>query len=130
MTGLQFSEFKILDYKPFVMSRKPEVTIHTDHIVFNVAAMAEIGHPQYFRILIHPKGRGIALQSVKKPGKDTVNFPEGRKSKDFSIFQHDVVGNIRKMYSDWKENTRYKIPGEYLEEENAILFDSANSTPI
>ena len=45
-----------------------------------------------------------------------------KKYRTFGIYGCDIISEIRHIMSSWKDNERYKIQGEYFEEENVLLF--------
>ena len=124
MQKIDISDFQWFDYSPgLAISHFPELTINADEVKFNAATLRKLGSPTSLKLMFDPKNKRFAIQGFSKKGNKTIDFPPERKSKDFGIFQKDKVKFIRNMMPEWDDTTRYKISGEYHEEENLIVYD-------
>ena len=73
------------------------------------------------------KGKRIAVQGSDKKVKDAVMLNPNKKSLNFGIYGSNLISEIRQIMPKWKCDERFKIKGDYFEEENALVFDMNNS---
>lgn len=124
MQKFDISDFQWFDYSPGVaVNHFPELTINADEIKFNVATLKKLGSPTSIKLMFDPKNKRFAIQGFMKKSNKTIDFTPERKSKAFGIFQKDKVKFIRDMMPEWDNATRFKVLGEYYEEENLIVYD-------
>jgi len=123
MDNFEMNDFQWLEYFPGYINYSPEVTINANHIQFNAATLKKLGLPVFVKISFDPSGRRVALQGFSEKDSKTIDLNPGRKGKPFSIHKNDKVRFIRSLMPEWDETTRFKIPGEYHEKDNIMVFD-------
>ena len=118
-----FKGFEVISYQPTGHANfAPTLTINEKNIMFSSMCYTQLKAPKYVRFMIDTKGKRIAVQGVNDKGSDTVMINPKKKYRTCGICGCDIISGIRQIMSSWKDNERYKIQGEYFEEENVLLF--------
>ena len=118
-----FNDFEVISYQPTGHANfDPTLTINQKNIMFSSMCFTQLNAPKYVRFMLDTKGKRIAVQGVNDKGSDTVMINPKKKYRTFGIYGCDIISEIRHIMSSWKDNERYKIQGEYFEEENVLLF--------
>jgi len=121
--AFDFSSFKVIEYQPNQFAHEASAIIHLDKIVFNATSFNELGSPGYIRYWFDQDGKRFAVQAVKKQAKDTVTLLSDRKSKTFGMYGLELIGYIRGLMTDWSDEKRYKVKGEYYPEDGVMVYD-------
>jgi len=123
-----FDDFEVISYQPCCFkSTEPTITINETNIMFSRSCFKKLHNPEYVRYMIDPNGKRIAVQGSNKKAKDSIMLNPNRKSFHFGIYGCELISEIRHIISNWKDNERYKIQGEYFEEENVLVFNMKNA---
>lgn len=118
-----FKNFEVISYHPTGHANfVPTLTVNEKNIIFSSMCFTQLKAPKYVRFMLDAKGKHIAVQGVDDKGSDTVMINSQKKYKTFGIYGYDLISEIRHIMSSWKDNERYKIQGEYFDEENVLLF--------
>lgn len=104
----------------------PYVSITTNGVTFNKSVVVKLGYPEYVVLLIDEKDKRIAIQSCDSSVTNAVTFYKEKKSKVISVRWNgrDLLNTIQEIAGwDLKQSTGYRIEGQLLKEERAMLFD-------
>lgn len=97
-----FDDFEVISYQPTGHANSaPTLTVNEKNIVFSSSCFKKLHNPEYVRYMIDPN----------------------RKSFHFGIYGCELISEIRHIISSWKDNERYKIQGEYFDEDNVLVFN-------
>lgn len=108
------------------------VTITSNGLSFSKTAVIRMDKCAYVTFHIDESGKRIAIQKSSADEESAVKFLESEK-KSISVRwnNHDLLKTLSKMMNwDLSQNS-YKAEGEYIPEENAIIFSlkEAKSSP-
>lgn len=115
-------KFTVVD---LVRTRSASVVNITGNILkFNRPTAEELYYAPYIQVLINPKGKQFAIRICKEDAPNALPFskPESEQKTPIKISTSAVVDMIRKM-AEWSAEDSWNIPGIYLADENAILYD-------
>ena len=115
-------KFTVVD---LVRTRSASVANITGNILkFNRSTAEELYYAPYIQVLINPKGKQFAIRICKEDAPNALSFskPEREQKNPIKISAPAVVDMIRKM-AEWSVEENWNIPGIYLADENAILYD-------
>lgn len=119
-----FDGFEILEYHPTGLHvYEPILTVNEKNMIFGSVCFTMLKQPEYVRYLIDPNGKRLAVQGVEKKTKEAVYITPKKSGHQFGIYGSERIAEIRHMMGNWKDNERYKIKGEYFEEENVLVFN-------
>ena len=115
-------KFTVVD---LVRTRSASVANITGNILkFNRPTAEELCYAPYVQVLINPKGKQFAIRICKEDAPNALSFSktENEQKTPIKISAPAVVEVIRKM-AEWPAEESWNIPGIYLADENAILYD-------
>ena len=115
-------KFTVID---LISTRSASVaTIAGNLLKFNNQTAFELHYAPYVQVLINPKDKQFAIRACKEDAPNAIAFskPEGEQKNPIKIGRAAVVDMIRKM-ANWSVEDNWNIPGIYLAEEEALLYD-------
>lgn len=114
-----FEEFKKMNLTTGV----PSMTITENGVGFSKAAIVKLEKPEYVILMIDEQGKRLAIQSCEKSNPDATPFLRRKNVITVRWNNKDLLNTIcRMMEWDTKTNS-YKIEGQYIGDENAMIFD-------
>lgn len=123
-----FDDFEILEYHPTGLHvYEPILTVNEKNMIFGSFCFTILKQPEYVRYLIDPNGKRIAVQGVEKKTKEAVYITPKKSGHQFGIYGSDRITEIRHMMGKLKDQERYKIKGDYFEEDNVLVFNFKNA---
>lgn len=104
----------------------PTLSITQNGVSFNKTAIVKMEYPEYVVLMINYKEKRIAIQSCSKELPGATVFYKGEKRNGIVSVRwnnRELLNTISKMMRWDLSKQGYRIPGDYLETENAIIFD-------
>lgn len=115
-------KFTVID---LIKTRSASVaTIAGTALKFNTQTAGELSYPPYIQVLINAKDKQFAIRACKENAPNAMPFskPEGEQRYPIKISSAAIVSMIRKM-AGWSSEENWNIPGVYLAEEDALVYD-------
>ena len=120
-----FDSFSVFDFSEGL----PYVSITKNGVTFNKGVMMKMQYPQHVILLISQETHQIAIKTCDETTPKAVAFYKKDKENDASKIlsvrwnAKDLMANIITMTGwDLQENS-YRVLGELVKEESAMLFD-------
>lgn len=120
------SKFTIVD---LIKARSASVaTITGTSLKFNPQTAGELGYAPYIQVLINAKDKQFAIRACKDNAQSAIPFskPEGEQKYAIKIGAATIVTMLRKI-AGWSDEENWNIPGVYLAQENALVYDIATA---
>lgn len=113
--------FKVFDFS----EGYPYVSITKHGITFNKSVILKLSKPEYVVLYINEETKQIAIQACDKDTPKATPFYKEKKSGLISARWNgkDIMNTILEMTGWDLENYIYRIDGELLKEERAMIFD-------
>jgi len=111
----------------------PTFSVTQNGVSFNKTAIVKMEYPEYVLLMINGDEKKIAIQTCDEGQAGATQFYKGARGNGVVSVRwnnRDLLNTISKMMG-WKlEEQGYRIPGDYYEDENAIIFDLKQAEPI
>ena len=116
-----FEGFQVFNFEEGV----PYVSVTKNGVTFNKAVIMKMGYPEYVVLLINAGEKKIAL---KKCTQDTPNHTSFYKENAKNILSvrwnaKDLLNTLQDMTGWDLSQNAYRIDGNLIKEEEAMLFD-------
>lgn len=99
-------------------------TVSGDVVKFNRSTAEELGFPAYVLFLISPKEKQFAIKVCKEGTPNAVPFSKLREEQKNKVtVRNAVVARLIRRMADWSEEEAWSVPGIYLAEEKALVYD-------
>lgn len=104
------------------------VSITDNGIAFSKAAIIRLGKPEYVIFLMDENGKRIAIQKAEKSDDGAIQFYSPKK-KNISVRWNnkDLLKALAEIMNWELAGNIYKVEGEYISAENAMIFDLKNA---
>ena len=115
-------KFTVID---LIKTRSASVTtIAGTMLKFNNQTAVEMNYAPYVQVLINAKDKQFAIRTCKENAPNALPFskPEGEQKYPIKISNATIVTMLRKMVG-WSDEENWNIPGLYLAEEAALVYD-------
>ena len=115
-------KFTVID---LIKTRSASVcTITGTALKFNTQTAAELRYASYIQVLINAKDKQFAIRACKENAPNAMPFskPEGEQKYAIKVSNATIVTMLRKMVG-WSDEENWNIPGLYLAEEAALVYD-------
>ena len=107
----------------------PSMSITKNGITFNKTAIYKLEKADFVILLINREIQQIAVQKCTPETRDCISFYKpGGRYVTARINNSDFMATIAKMMNWDIQNKGYKIIGDFLPEELAIVFDLRKAT--
>ncbi|MDY4920930.1 MAG: hypothetical protein SO119_07675 [Phascolarctobacterium sp.] len=103
------------------------ISISENGIGFSKAAVAKLNMAPYAKILIDRKGMRIAIQASVEKEDGSVPFYRNQKSGSVRWNNKELLKTLSQMMKCDFNKKVYKIDGDYLPDEKAMIFDLKNA---
>lgn len=103
------------------------VSITDNGIAFSKAAIIRMEKPEYVIFLIDKSGKKIAIQKAEKNDDGATQFYTKKKNISVRWNNKDLLKTIAEMMNWELSGNIYKVEGEYISAENAMIFDLKNA---
>lgn len=104
------------NFKPF-HKNKYEIYIGKEFVCLSVKTIERLNFPQYVQLFINNNDKLFGIKSCKKNSKNSIRLS---KNKKVGFYNKNIVSELRTLTCI---DQNFKVEGNYIEEENALLFD-------
>lgn len=114
--------FSIID---IVRMRSASVlSVHRNYLRFNRKTAVELEFSPYVQILSNAAAKQIAIRVCSESAMNAISFSKPEEEQKSAVKLHiaAVADFIRKM-TGWSREEQWNIPGVYIAEERAIVYD-------
>ncbi|MFQ9705957.1 MAG: hypothetical protein ACLRX6_02570 [Limosilactobacillus pontis] len=98
------------------------LTISKTGISFSQAAIIQLGKPRYVRLLINEKDKELAVQATDKNDNEKTSFFNPSRKTIAVRWGNKLLRQKIVELMHWNPNYMYKIRGDYLHKDQALLF--------
>lgn len=108
------------------------LTLRTNTISFSKAAIEAMNYAEYVHLLVNRKDGAVAIQACN-PDADALHFftqPKEGKQALVRWADKKLVNMFSEVGGIVIPEKGVRIPGKYLADDNAILFDLKNRTDV
>ena len=115
-------KFTVID---LIKTRSASVaTISGTALKFNPQTAGGLIYAPYIQVLINAKDKQFAIRACKESAPNAIPFskPEGEQKYAIKVSNATIVTMLRKMVG-WSDEENWNIPGVYLAEEEALVYD-------
>lgn len=106
------------------------VSITSHGVGFSKTAVLRMSKCEYVVIFIDYSGKRFAVQKCDKDESGATKFYHGQRNTSVRWNNKELIKTLSKMM-DWDLSKKaYKVDGEYLPDEQALVFDLKNATTI
>lgn len=97
--------------------KKKRIRIHR-------STLHALGDPDRVHLLVNPEQCILAVQSAVAADKRAhkVYTTAGSNRQTYELYSTSLVSNLRKLNPDWTEPYKYRIRGEAIPSERAVVF--------
>ncbi len=108
----------------------PYISITENGLTFNKTCIMKIGRPSHVLLMLNEETKQIAIQPCDAENEDATPFLKSEKKSTISVRWNnkDLLNTLSKMMGWNLEETGYRIDGDYLNNENAMVFDLNKAT--
>ncbi len=110
----------------------PYISITKNGVTFNKASIVKLGKPACVKLLMNKSDKMIAVQSCNDLDENATAFYKPKKSGLITVRWNngELINTISRLMS-WNLNEDgYRIDGDFLDEENAMVFDLKKAKSI
>lgn len=105
--------------------KKKRIRIHR-------STLHALGDPDRVYLLVNPDQRMLAVQSAlvsdKRAHKVYTTAESNRQT--YELYSTSLVANLLTLNPDWTEPYKYRIKGEAIPSENAVVFKMDDASPV
>ena len=115
-------KFTVID---LIRTRSDSVaTIIGNAVKFNIQTAAELDYPAYVQFLIEQKNKRFAIRVCKEDAPNAVKFSRPKDEQKYAVkVTFPVAVDMIRKLMNWSKEENWNIPGIYLADENAIMYD-------
>ena len=108
------------------------ITFKNGSMGFSKQLISKLDYPHYVRVFIDKQGKQLGIQVCDKDSDGATRFVPLTKNKVDSVRWHNptFIKTIKGLVEPSIMAGNFSVEGQYLDEENAVLFDMANAQPI
>jgi hypothetical protein len=103
----------------------PYITITNNGVSLNKSAVARLDYAEYVRILLDEDAKELAIQICDDNDPNKESFVKPEKKDETQYVRWNNKEFVKQLLTWGPENLReagFKVPGEYLSDEKALLF--------
>lgn len=110
----------------------PYISITKNGITFNKTSIVKLGCPSHVILLINEEKKQIAVQQCKENDENATPFYKSSNTGLISVRWNnkDLLNTLSKLMKWDIDKFNYRIDGDYLSNENAMIFDLKNATTV
>jgi hypothetical protein len=103
----------------------PYISITKNGVTFNKTSIVKIGKPAYVLLMMDDVNKRIAVQPCDSSDEDATAFFKGEGKSVVSVRWNnkDLLNTLSKMMNYDLDKFSYRVDGDYLSNENALIFD-------
>ena len=111
-------------FKKFNVTVGPSsVTIGKNGLGFSKTAVIRMNKCEYVCLLINEESKKIAIQECRASDESATKFYANQKTSSVRWNNRELLNTLTQMMNWDLSEKNYKIEGEYLSEEKALVFD-------
>lgn len=116
-----------------LVTGSPFVSVTKNGVTFTKSAVDKLGYPEYVVILIDEESHRMGIKPAIESNEDATLFVKNGDKKVPNVRWNN--GEFTKELTAWVKDPEYKekgfkVYGEYLPEEQALLFDFEKAQEI
>lgn len=108
----------------------PSVSITLNGVTFSKAAIVKMGAPEYVVLMINETDKQLAIVKAEKDAENSTPFVRNKKSLNVRYNNKDFLNTLEKLMGWNLAQQGYKALGEYLGDDNALVFNLLTANPI
>lgn len=108
----------------------PTLSITKNGVALNKSAIIKLDYAERVYLMMDEGGKRIAVQKCTDNDESSIPFYRKQKSMMVRWNNADLETQIEKMMNWDLKIQGYKVAGEFLDEENALVFDLNKATDI
>ena len=118
----------MFDYKRFTLFNfdegVPYVSLTSNGMTFNKGSVLKLGKPEYVQLMIDKKAKQILIRKCDKKDPNAKIFYKENKRNIISVRWNtvDLLNTIQDIMGWDLNRDSYKIEGNLVDDDNAILF--------
>ena len=120
-------------FKPINLTIGPAYLSVTENgITFNKTSIIKLNSPSHVLLLLNEDAKILAVQVCEPGEKNATPFYKEKKSGLISVRwnNRDFLNTLESLMG-WNLKTyKYRVLGDYLQDENAMLFDMKKASQI
>lgn len=106
------------------------VSITSNGIAFSKSTVVKMEKSPYVKFYIDDNEKRIAIQKAQKDDDGAIGFYNGQKIISVRWNNRELLKTIAKMMGWNLDGMIYKVDGDYIPEEEAMIFDLKNAEQI
>lgn len=107
----------------------PYVSLTKNGLTFNKSVVMKLDYPEFVLLLINADERKIAIKKCTEDTPNSVSFYKKNEKRFFSVRWNarDLLNTLQDMAGWDLSKESYRIDGNLIKEEGAMLFDFTNA---
>ena len=107
----------------------PTLSVTKNGVSFNKSAISKLGYPERIHLMINDNRGQVAIQNSKDENLNSIPFFKENKRKAITARWNykDFTYMLAKMANRDIDKGGFRVVGEYIHEENALVFDMKNA---
>ena len=128
MSIFDSSEFKPMDR----VAGRASISVTKTGVGFSKQAIAKLNYSHYVQIFINQKDKLIGIRPCEESSPNAIKFVNQSKARVDSVRWNNVefTNEINSLVSQDLIEQGYKVEADFLQEENALLFDFNKAFPL
>lgn len=110
----------------------PYVSITSNGVTFNKTSIVKLGCPSHVILMINEDNKQIAIQSCNETDENATQFLKNNDKNFITVRWNnkDLLNTLSKLIGWDLSKFNYRIDGDYLSNENAMIFDLKKAVQI
>lgn len=123
-----FDGFKAFNFDEGV----PYVSVTRNGVTFNRAVIMKLDYPTHIQLLINENTKQVAVLPCAESANNATSFYKEKRNNVVSVRYNgkDLLNTLKAMMEWNLEVDSYRIEGNHIKEENAMLFDFKTATKL
>ena len=119
-------------FKPISLSvGLPYISITTNGLTFNKTSIVKIGKPTHVVLLMNESKKQIAIMPCSENDENATPFlRRGKGNITVRWNNRDLLYTLSKMMQWDLSKMGYRVDGEYISDNNALVFDLNNAVVV
>lgn len=101
------------------------MTLSSNGLSFSKTSISKLGHADFVNILLNEETKQLAIQACEGDASGTP-FAKSKTAQFVRWNNRDFIKTISRIIGANLDVNNYRIEGEYISSENALLFDLNN----
>lgn len=108
----------------------PYLTVSKYGISFNKSVLSQLEYPEYVLILEKTQDKQLAIKVAGTEEEGVQKFSKSKQTLNVRWNNREYTKKLLHWGPNDYQAVGFKVPGEYLEEDNAMFFDFSRAEPI